>query len=114
MASSSTKELRSLLRQARKDGRKPFAGYIQEGDSSIHVLLLADASEFVYRRLKQYEPILLAVFQAKWPNRNIIKVTVVRRINNEDARDTIRLGGRFRVFRGEKGKGEQNTVVARK
>ena len=68
MDSGSTKELRSLLRQARKDGRKPFAGYIKEEDGSIHVLLLADASEFVYRRLKQYEPILLAVFQSKWPD----------------------------------------------
>jgi hypothetical protein len=102
MDSGSTKELRSLLRQARKDGRKPFAGYIKEGDGSIHVLLLADASEFVYRRLKQYEPILLAVFQAKWPDRYIAEVTVVPRINNQDARDTIQLGGTFRVFRGKK------------
>ncbi len=56
MDSRAKKELRSLLRQARKDGRKPFAGYIKEGDGSIHVLLLADASEFVYRRLKRFEP----------------------------------------------------------
>jgi hypothetical protein len=102
MDSGSTKELRSLLRQARKDGRKPFAGYIKEEDGRIHVLLLADASDLVYRRLKKYEPNLLAAFQAKWPNRNIIKVTVVPRINNADARDAVRLGGTFRVFRGKK------------
>lgn len=94
-------KLASLARQARKDGRKPFAGYIKEEDGSIHVLL-ADAPEFTYRRLKRYEPILLAAFQAKWADRNITKVTVVPRINNEDARDTIQLGGTFRVFRGKK------------
>jgi hypothetical protein len=52
--------------------------------------------------LKQFEPILLAVFQSKWLDRNITKVTVVPRNNNEDARDTIQLGGTFRVFRGKK------------
>ena len=56
MDSKAKKELRSLLRQARKDGRKPFAGYIKEGDGSIHVLLLDGASEFVYRHLKRFEP----------------------------------------------------------
>ena len=61
MDSRAKKELRSLLRQARKDGRKPFAGYIKEGDASIHVLLLADSSEFVYRRLKRFEPVLLTM-----------------------------------------------------
>ena len=105
MDSRARKELRSLLRQARKDGRKPFAGYIKEGDGSIHVLLLADASEFVYRRLKRFEPELLASFQAKWPQRNIVKVTVVPRINNQDARDAIELGGTFRVFRRERVRG---------
>jgi hypothetical protein len=102
MDSGSEKELRSLLRQARKDGRKPFAGYIKEGDGSIHVLLLADASEFVYRRLKKYEPTLLAAFQAKWPDRNIVRVSVVPRIINADAREAVVLGGTFRVFCGEK------------
>jgi hypothetical protein len=100
MDSEVKKELRSLLRQARKDGRKPFAGYIKEGDGSIHVLLLADASEFVYHRLKKHEPILLAAFQAEWPDRNIVKVTVVPRFNNQDVCDAIalRLGIDFHHF----------------
>jgi hypothetical protein len=102
MASRDKKELRSLLRQARKDGRKPFAGYIKEGDGSIHVLLLADASEFVYRRLKRFEPELLASFQAIWPQYPIVKVTVVPRINSQDACEAVALGGTFRVFRREK------------
>jgi hypothetical protein len=51
--------------------------------------------------LKKYEAILLAVFQAKWPDRNIIKVTVVPRINNQDAREAVEIGGTFRVFRHE-------------
>ena len=99
------REIVELLRQARQDGRKPFVGYIKEGDGSIHVLLLADASEFVYRRLKRFEPELLASFQAKWPQHNIVKVTVVPRINNQDVREAIGLGGTFRVFRREKVKG---------
>jgi hypothetical protein len=102
MDSRAKKELRSLLRQARKDGRKPFAGYIKEGDGSIHVLLLADSSEFVYRRLKRFEPDLLASFRAKWPQYNIVKVTVVPRISNKDARKTVVLGGTFRIFRRKK------------
>ena len=102
MDSRARKELRSLLRQARKDGRKPFAGYIKEGDGSIHVLLLADSSEFVYRRLKLFEADLLASFQAKWPQYDIAKVTVMPCVNNQDAREAIRLGGAFRVFRSEK------------
>ena len=102
MDSRAKKELRSLLRQARKDGRKPFAGYIKEGDGSIHVLLLADSSEFVYRRLKQFEPELLASFQAKWPQYNIVKVTVVPGINDKDAREAVAIGGTFRVLRREK------------
>jgi hypothetical protein len=99
MDSRARKELRSLLRQARKDGRKPFAGYIKEGDGRIHVFLLADSSEFVYRRLKRFEPELLASFQAKWPQYDIVKVTVVPYIKNEAAREAIKLGGTFRVFR---------------
>ena len=102
MDTKTKREIISLLRQARKDGRKPFAGYIKEEDGSIHVLLLADASEFVYRRLKKFEPELLASFQAKWPQHHIARVTVVPRINNEDAREAVRLGGTFRVFRREK------------
>ena len=66
--------------------------------------LLADASEVVYRRLRTYEPILLVVFQSNWPNRNIIKVTVVSRIHNPDARDAVGLGDTFRVFRRERAK----------
>ena len=89
--------MRSLLRQARKDGRKPFAGYIKEEDGSIHVPLLADASEFVYRRLKRFEPDLLTSFHAKWPHYNIVKVTVVPRINDACAREAVRLGGTFAV-----------------
>ncbi len=99
MASSARKELRSLLCQARKYGRKPFAGYIKEADGSIRVLLLADSSEFVYRRLKRFEPELLASFQAKWPQHHIAKVSIVPHINNEDAREAIRRGGTFRVHR---------------
>ena len=102
MDSRAKKELRSLLRQARKDGRKPFAGYIKEEDGSIHVLLLADSTEFIYRRLKRFEPELLASFQAKWPQYNIVKVTVVPRISNKDARETVALGGTFRGFRRKK------------
>lgn len=49
-----------------------------------------------------YEPILLAAFQATWPDRNITKVTVVPRINNDDAREAVELGGTFRVFHREK------------
>jgi hypothetical protein len=109
MDSRAKKELRSLLRQARKDGRKPFAGYIKEGDGSIQILLLADASEFVYRRLKRFESELLASFQAKWPQYNIAILTVVPRVNNEDAREAIRLGGTFRVFRRERVSSRQNT-----
>ncbi len=105
MDSGAKKELRSLLRQARKDGRKPFAGYIKEGDGSIHVLLLDDASEFVYRRLKWFEPELLTSFLAKWPQHDMVKVTVVPRVNNEDVSDAIALGGTFRVFRREKANG---------
>ena len=101
MDSRAKKELRSLLRQARKDGRKPFAGYIKEGDGRIHVFLLADSSEFVYRRLKRFEPEVLASFQARWPQYNIVKVTVVPHINNKDVCDAIALGGTFRVFRRE-------------
>ena len=101
MDSRNKKESRSLLWQARKDGRKPFAGYIKEGDGSIHVLLLADSSKFVYRRLKRFEPELLASFQAKWPQHNIAKVTIVPRIINQDAREAISLGGTFRLFRRE-------------
>ena len=86
----------------RKDGRKPFAGYIKEGDGSIHVLLLADASEFVYRRLKRFEPELLASFRARWPRYNIVKVTVVPCIKDKDARESVVLGGTFRVFRRQK------------
>jgi hypothetical protein len=108
MDSRAKKELRSLLRQARRDGRKPFAGTSKERDGSIHVLLLADASEFVYRRMKKYEPILLAAFQAKWSDRNIVKVTIVPRFNNQDVCDAIALGGMFRAFRREKVKGRQN------
>jgi hypothetical protein len=78
-----------LLRQARKGGRKPFVRYIKEGDGSIHVLLLADSSEFVYRRLKRFEPELLASCQAVWPQYNIVKVTVVPSVNNQDAREAI-------------------------
>jgi hypothetical protein len=36
MDSRTRKELRSLLRLARKDRRKPLAGYVKEGDGSIH------------------------------------------------------------------------------
>ena len=102
MDSRAKKELRSLLRQARKDGRKPFAGYMKEGDGSIHVLLLADASEYVYRRFKRFEPELLATFQGRWPNRNIVKVTVVPRIKDKDAREAVILGSTFRVYRRQK------------
>jgi hypothetical protein len=102
MDSRAKKELRSLLRQARKDGRKPFAGYIKEGDGSIHVLFLADASEFVYRRLKRFEPDLLASFQAKWPQHNIVRVSVVPGVKDRDARETVALGGTFRVYRRQK------------
>jgi hypothetical protein len=101
MDNARKRELRSLLKQARKDGRKPNAGYIKEEDSSIHVLLLADAFEFVYRQLKRIEADRLASFQAKWPQHHIVKVTVVPRIHNEDAREAIGLGGTFRVFRHE-------------
>ena len=38
-----------------------------------------------------------------------LNVTVVPRINNEDVRDTIQLGGRFRVFRGKAVTDRQNT-----
>ena len=102
MDTKTKRELIALLRQARKDGRKPFAGYIKEGDGSIHVLLLADASEFVYRQLKKFEPVLLASFQARWPQYNIVKVTVVPYINDKDTRTAVALGGTFRVFRHEK------------
>ena len=54
---------------------------------------LADASEFVYRRLRKYEPILLAICQAKWPDQNVTRVIMVSCINNKDARDAIELGG---------------------
>jgi hypothetical protein len=37
------------------------------------------------------------------------KVTIVPRVNSEDARDAVELGGTFRVFRREKVKGWQNT-----
>jgi len=70
--------------------RKPFAEYV------------VDVSEFVHRRLRKYEPILMAAFQAKWPDRNIAKVTVVPCTNNEDARDAVGSGGTFRVFRRER------------
>ncbi len=102
MDSRTIKDLRSLLRQVGKDGRKPFAGYIKEEDGSIHVLLLADASEFIYRQLKKFEPELLASFQARWPQHTIVKVTIVPQINNEDAREAVALGGTFRAFRREK------------
>ncbi len=102
MDSRAKKELRSLLRRARKDGHKPFAGYIKEGDDSIHVFLLADASEFVYRRLKPFEPELLASFRARWLHYHIVEVTVVPRIKDKDAHVTVVLGGTFRVFRREK------------
>ncbi len=98
-----------MLRQARKDGRKPFAGYSKEGDGSIHILLLADFSEFVYRRLNRFEPELLAPFQAKWPQHNIVKVIVVPRIKDKDARETVALGGTFRVFRRGRVKPENST-----
>ncbi len=66
MDNGAKKELRSLLRRARKDGPS---------------------------------------FQAKWPQRNIVKLTVVTRVNNPQAREAVRLGGTFRVFRREKAKG---------
>ncbi len=44
-------------------------------------------------------------FQAKWPQRNIVKLTVVTRVNNPQAHEAVRLGGTFRVFRREKVKG---------
>ena len=53
-------------------------------------------------RLKRFEPDLLASFQAKWPQHNIVKVTIVPQINNEDACEAVALGGTFRVFRREK------------
>ncbi len=55
--------------------------------------------------MKRFEPELLASFQAKWPQRNIVKLTVVTRVNNPQARETVRLGGTLRVFRREKVKG---------
>ncbi len=109
MDTKTKREIISLLRQARKDGRKPFAGYIKEEDGSIHVLLLADASEFVYRQLKRFEPELLASFQVGWPQYNIVKVTIVPRINNQDAGNALELGGTFRVFRRERTQSRQNT-----
>jgi hypothetical protein len=54
--------------------------------------LLANAAEFVYRQLKRVEPGLLASFQAIWPQFNIVKVSVVPRINNQDAREAIKVG----------------------
>ena len=44
----------------------------------------------------------MAVFQSKWPDRKITKVTVVPRINNEGAREAIELDGTFRVIRRER------------
>ena len=44
----------------------------------------------------------MAVFQSKWPKRNITKVTVVPHINNADARDAVELGDTFRVICREK------------
>jgi len=41
--------------------------------------------------------------------RGIKEVIVVPCFNNQDARDAVELGGRFRIFRGEKVKGWQNT-----
>jgi hypothetical protein len=73
-----------------------LCGYVKEEGGSIYVPLLADVSEFVYRRLKKDEPILLAAFQAKGPDRNIVKVTVVPRLNNKDVCDAIAFGGTFR------------------
>ncbi len=102
MDTKTKREIISLLRQARKDGRKPFAGYIKEEDGSIHVLLLADASEFVYRQLRKHKATLLEVFQACHPDHNITKVTIVPRINNQDAGNALGLGGTFRVFRRER------------
>jgi hypothetical protein len=74
----------------------------------IHIVLLADASEFVYRRLKTFEPELLATCRAIWPQYNIVKVTVVPGINDQDAREAIGLGGTIQVFRRNKVKGRQN------
>jgi hypothetical protein len=61
-------------------------------------LLLADASEFIHRQLKRFEPALTASFRARWPYYNIGKVTVVPRFNYQDMRDAIALGGTFRFF----------------
>ncbi len=58
-------------------GNCPSWDTSKEGDGSIHVLLLADSSEFVYRRLKRFEPEPLAFFRARWPQYHIVKVTVV-------------------------------------
>ena len=88
-----------MLRPARRDGRKPFAGYIkEEEDGSIHVRLLDDAPEFVYRRLKRFEPEQPASLQAKWTQYHIVKVTIVPRIKDKVAREAVALGGTSRVF----------------
>jgi hypothetical protein len=59
--------------------------------------------------LKRFEPEPLASFQAIWPQHNIVKVTVMPRLNNQDARGAIRRGGMFRVIHCEKVQGRQNT-----
>ena len=79
-----------------------------EEDVDAAVLLFADASEFVGRLFKKHETFLLAAYQTKRLDRNIAKITVVRRINNEDARHAIELGSTFRVFRRKRVTGRQN------
>ena len=89
-------------------GASPSRDIQQSGDGNIHVLLLADASEFVYRRLRRFEAEPLISFQAKWPHYNTVKVTVVPRFNNHDVCDAIALGGTFRAFHRDKMKIEPN------
>ena len=90
-------EIRALLAQARKNGGRPFVANIIEGDRRT-VVILADKSDFVYRKLKQAAPDILAILQERRPDAT--QVIVTTKIKDKDARAAIELGGTVMIFRG--------------
>ncbi len=98
-------EINALLKQARKDGGRPFVAYIKDGSGGITVVALADQSDFVYKKLKQAEGEILEGLRAKYPQ--VTRVIVTRVIKDPMAQSAIGLGGRARVFRRENGQRNQ-------
>jgi hypothetical protein len=61
------------------------------------IVILADKSDFAYRKLHQAEGGILAILQERRPDAT--QVIVTTRIKDKDARAAIELGGTVMIFR---------------